>query len=68
MKYVGPKAELLLLSADPIMDFFKVDNMLNLWDMLNGQKTSPPLLRRGFYKTQKFSTKIQKMLDKPEIF
>ena len=69
MKYVGPKAELLLLSADPIMDSFKVDNMLDLWDMLNGQKPSPPLLRRGiFIKHKNFPQKFKKCLTNPKSF
>ena len=40
MKYVEPKAELLLLSTDPIMDSFEADNLLNLWDILNGSRDS----------------------------
>jgi hypothetical protein len=40
MKYVGPKAELLLLSADPIMDSFESGGILDLWDIFNGNNDS----------------------------
>ena len=36
MKYTEPNAEMLLLSADPIVDSFEGENVLDLWDMLNG--------------------------------
>lgn len=33
MKYAKPKAELLFLSADPIMASFDADGVLDFWDI-----------------------------------